>query len=692
MSVWTNFAGGLRALFRKRHSELEMDDELRGYLEAAAEQKIRSGMSAAEAWRAARVEMGSLESVKDEIRSAGWEAAVEAFWRDVRYSVRVLAKAPVFAAVVVLTLALGIGANTAIFSFIDAILLRSLPVHQPEELVEVSHTSFTNPLWEQVRDRQDVLSGVFAWSVDRFNLSKAGMVRYTDGIWVSGDFFRTLGLTPAAGRLFSAEDDRRGCAARAVLSYSFWQDHYGGASAAIGTPISLNGHPFEVTGVAPAGFFGMDIGSKFDVAIPICAATVFDGPQSRLGRRSWWWLRIVGRPTPGTGMARLKARLAVLSPAIYGAAVPQNWDSESQKNFLRRVLDPVPAATGLSGLRQQYEQPLRVLMAIVGLVLLIACANIASLLMARAASRGREMAMRQALGASRFRLIRQLITECVLLSFGGAGLGLLFARWGNAFLLHYLSTVHNTVFLDFSLDKGVLAFTGTIAMITGLLCGVAPAFRGTRGSLTAAIKETHAGERGVRGQFRLWIVASQVGLSLVVLVTAGLLLRSFWNLASLDIGFDRNHVLLVNVNLTKTNATVPKAEYVATYDQIESSLRALPNVVSAARSMMTPLSNTEWNTLVHSDVPQSLVGDEALAYFNFVSPTYFETLRSPLLAGRNFDRSDTGTSPPVAVINQAMARRFFPGLDPVGHTFRVEGEARKLEPPVEVVGVVKDAK
>jgi putative ABC transport system permease protein len=664
-----------------------MDEELRAWLDAATAERVRSGMSPAAARRSAMTEIGSMESVKEAVRAAGWEAAVEAFGRDVRFSIRVLRKAPVFTAVVVLTLALGIGANTAIFSLIDAILLRSLPVRNPQELVQISKTSFTNPLWEQVRDQQDVFTGTFAWSVNRFNLSRSGLVRYANGLWVSGDFFRTLGLNPAAGRLLTANDDQRGCASKAVLSYGYWQQQYGGTGAAIGSTISLDDHPFEIIGVAPPGFFGMDVGYKFDIAIPICAADAFDAKRTRLDGRSVWWLQIAGRKKPGVGMAQLKARLAALSPAIFGAAVPQNWDVESQKRFRRRVLVPAPAATGLSALRRDYEQPLWILMAVVGLVLLIAAANIASLQMARAAARGREMAMRLALGASRLRLARQLMTECLLLSIAGASLGLWFAHWGNSVLLRYLSTVQNTVFLDLSPDVRVLAFTTAIAVLTALLFGVVPAFWGTRASLTSAIKETHASDRGMRGRLRLWIVGSQVALSLVLLVTAGLLLRSFRNLATVDLGFDRNHVLLVSVTQPKSG---DRAE--AAYREIETRLRALPGVVGAARSWTTPLSDMEWNTNIVSEVPHTPHGDDALAYFNAVGTTFFDTMRMHLVAGRNFNRGDTASSAAVAVINQTLARRFFPGLDPIGRTFRVEGEARKLEPPVEVVGVVKDAK
>jgi predicted permease len=518
------------------------------------------------------------------------------------------------------------------------------------------------------------------------------MTQNADGLWMSGDFFRALGLRPAAGRLLSTADDRRGCAALAVLSYGFWRSHYGAAGNAIGSTISLDGHPYEVIGVAPAGFYGMTVGRKFDIAVPICDAEVFDGPkESRLDNRHWLWLHVAGRIRTGIGMARLKSRLAALSPAVYGSAVPGYLDSTAQDNFRKRVMMPLPLATGLSDLRKDYEKPLRVLMAVVGLVLLIACANIASLVMARAAARGKEMAMRLALGASRLRLMRQLMAECLLLSFAGAALGLALAHWGDALLLNYLSGVHRQVFLDFALDARVLIFTAGAATITGLLFGVAPALRGTLVSLSSAVKENHATAGGPCTRLRLWIVASQVALSLVLLVSAGLLLRSFRNLATADVGFNPEHVLLVNVNLF--TAKTPPSEYTATYDRIGAQLRALPGVVSAARSMLTPLGNSQWNTDIHSDVPHPIVGENGnQVYFNFVDRYYFATLRTPLLTGRDFNSSDSAKSQPVAVINQTLARIFFPGVNPIGHTFRPEGPARKLLPAVEVIGVTRDAK
>ena len=298
--------------------------------------------------------------------------------------------------------------------------------------------------------------------------------------------------------------------------------------------------------------------------------------------------------------------------------------------------------------------------------------------------------MRQALGASRLRLMRQLIIECLILSFAGAALGLFLARWGDTLLLFYLSSVHRQVFFDFTPDARVLLFTTLTATLTSLAFGAAPAFRGTRASLTEAIKTHHAAAGGPRAKLRMLVVASQVALSLVLLVTAGLLLRTFRNLATADLGFDARQVLVARVNLF--TAKIPEGSYAATYERIGSQFRSLPGVVSTARSMLTPLGDIEWNTEIESDIPHPVVGDDDLVYFNFVDPDYFATLRTPLLAGRNFSQADTGSSTPVAVINQTLARKFFPGVNPVGHTFRPLGSGRKPDPPVEVIGIVKDAK
>jgi predicted permease len=692
----------LGALFARRKPADDLAEEIRGHLRMEEQENLEAGLSAEEAHYAALRRFGNVTLARERSIEMWKWSWFEQFAQDVRYGVGQLRHKPGFTAVAVLTLALGIGANTAIFSLIDAVVLRMLPVQKPDDLVLLKHynprwgsegsPSFTNPLWEQVRDQQDVFSGVFAWGNDKFDLAQGGAVRLANAVWVSGGFFNTLGIRPAAGRLFGTSDDQRGCPDLAVVSYGFWQDHYGGGNSAIGSTLSLNDHPFEVIGVARSGFFGMDVGEKFDVAVPICASVVFDGKESRLDHRSWWWLSVAGRLKPGIKQPQVAARLKTLSPGIFAGSLPHNWSADGQQNFLKQFLVIDSAANGMSFLRRQFDRPLQVLMGVVGLVLLIACANIASLMLARAAARHREIAVRQALGASRWRLIRQLLTECIMLSLAGAVVGALFARWGTALLVRYISTARNTVFLDLSLDGRVLGFTAAIAVLTSIFFGLLPALRSTRVSLTSAMKGSQALdlERPARLRGRKWIVASQVALSLVLLVAAGLLLRSFAKLATLDIGFDRSNVLLVHADL-KT-AKIPPDQLTATYEQIESRLAELPGVVSVGHSVMTPVSGYMWNNTIHTVWSKAVTGDDALSFFNYVSPGFFPTLRMPLLAGRNFNATDTKTAPAVAIVNQTLARRFFPGLNPIGKTFRIDDVAGKPGPPIEVVGIVKDAK
>jgi len=699
--MWNDLLLRLRSLFRRKTVEAEIDEELRFHFEEQVSKFIHSGLPPEEAKRRAQLEFGGIEQVKEQYRDSLGVGFIETLLQDIRYGLRILGRTPVITSVAILSLALGIGANTAIFSMMDAVMLRLLPVRNPQELVQVrirtpkSGTEmngyFTNPLWEQLRDRQDVFSNAFAWSESRFDLAQGGAVQYANGLWVSGGTFETLGLRPVAGRLLSVADDQRGCAGAAVISYAFWQDRYGGAENAIGSNLSLDGHLLPIIGVAPRGFYGLMAGTKFDVAIPICTVAIF-GKDSRLDGRSTWWLEIMGRLKPEAVPQQLKARLEVLSQQVFAAAVPLDWEKKEQQEFLQRVLVGVPTPTGPSYLRQQMERPLYVLMAVVGLVLLIACANIASLMLARGTAREKEMATRRALGATRTRLIRQLLTECILLSLAGALLGMLFARWGNAMLLRYISTGRETVFFDLSLNLRVLVFTAAVAVLTGILFGVLPAFRSTRVSLTSAMKGSQAANSDTRMRFRpgKWMVASQVALSLVLLVSAGLFLRSMVKLATLDIGFDRNSVLLINANLKA--AKVAPERRLEVYDEIEALLQKLPGVISVGRSWRTPVTGYEWNEYVSVDSPSAPKGDDSLVYFNYVSPGYFVTLRTPLLAGRDFQGSDTKTALGVAVVNEAVARKFFPGANPVGKTFRVVNGHTGTGPIFQVVGLVKNSK
>jgi putative ABC transport system permease protein len=701
--MFTDLLFRLRSLFQRETVESEADIELRFHVEHQVEKLLNTGLTREEAIRQARIEFGGHEQLKEEIRDARGVSLIETFWQDIRYGLRILGRTPVISGVAILSLALGIGANTAIFSLIDTVMLRMLPVDNPGELTRVRirdprspnddpDSTFTNPLWEELRNRQDFYSGIFAWSSTQFDLARGGTVHEVNGMFASGDYFSTLGVRPALGRLITPADDKRGCPGVAVLSYGFWQDHFGGAQSAVGGSLSLDSHDFNIIGVSAPGFFGVEVGNKFDVAIPVCAAAIFDGPRTRLNSRSWWWLSVAGRSKIGISTQQLAARLSVISPQVFAAVLPKDWEPKNQQEFLKRSFEITSAATGTSYLRRQFSQPLSILMGVVGLVLLIACANIASLMLARASARHKEIAVRKALGASRARLIRQLLTECMLLSTAGALLGAFFARWGSALLVRYISTGDNKVFLDLSFDWRVLTFTAVAAVFTGILFGVLPAFRSTKVSLTSAMKGSQAVDAESRGKFRpgKWIVASQVALSLVLLVASGLFLRSLVKLVTMDVGFDRNNVLTVRANLR--NAKVPPEQQPAMFDEIESRLRSLPGVVAASRSVMTPVSNYVWNSDLDVDSPSAPTGDAALAFFNFISPRYLDTVRTPLLVGRNFNDGDTKAGPRVAIVNETLARRFFSNGDALGKYFRVHPDPGKPAPPIQIVGLVKDAK
>ncbi|MFZ0820413.1 MAG: ABC transporter permease [Candidatus Acidiferrales bacterium] len=692
----------MRFPFWKKDREKELNEEIQGHLTLAAREEMEQGKAHKDAAFAARRELGNEGRVRELTREMwGWRW-LENFAQDVRYGLRLLGKNPGFTAVAVLTLALGIGANTAIFSLVDAVMLKMLPVQKPEELLVIGIRSpkstgdpdqgFTNPIWEQFRDQQDVFSGVFAWSQFRFDLAQGGESHIVNGLTVSGDYFNTLGVHPAAGRLIVESDDKRGCSGSVVLGYGFWQEHFGGTQSAVGSMLSLSGHPFQVIGVAAPGFFGVDVGQKFDVAVPICAEAILRGSNSALNERAAWWLSIVGRPKSGISSEQVSPRLEVISPQVFAPVVPQSWKLESQKNFLGGILVASPAGKGLSEVRRAYRQPLKMLMAVVGLVLLIACANIASLMLARAATRQKEISVRLAIGASRFRLIRQLLTECVLLSTAGAIVGVLFARWGCLILVRFISSPRNPIFLQFTVDGRILGFTAAIAVLTGILFGILPALRSTRVSLASAMKGGQQDETPGRAHFRpgRWIVACQVALSLVLLIVAGLFLRSFNNLLTLDTGFDRSNVMMIVANAHNTNLSPEQRETL--WRQALQRLQSLPGVVSASESVITPISGVGWNSFFHRHTGASPVGRNAMANINSVSPEYFATIRSPIRVGRAFNITDGASAPLVGVINETMAHRFFGNTDPIGQYVYIDQMSGTAGPLIQIIGIVVDAK
>src|SRR5882724_11812186 len=399
MSLLRNIASGLRSLFRKERAERELDEELSGFLEMAAEEKMKQGMSHKDALRAVRLERGSVEVSKEVVRSAGWESFVETLSKDLRYGVRLLGRSPLFTIVATLSLALGIGANTAIFQLIDAVRLRTIPVKEPSQLFTVQladrtgirgsqssvYSTLTNTVWEKLRDTQDIFSGALAWGNNNFNLTPGGEVRLAQGLFVSGDFFRVLGVQPLMGRVFTAADDRRGCGLPgAVVSYAFWQRELGGDPSAVGRKLTLNYHPTQIIGVTPPAFFGLEVGRSYDVAVPICSQAILWSEGTWLDAGTVWWLNVMGRLKTGSTSEEANAQLAVISPGIFHSTLPSNYPPENVKDYIKFKLAAVPAAGGLSWLRTQYSDSLSLLLGTAGLVLLIACANLANLTLARA--------------------------------------------------------------------------------------------------------------------------------------------------------------------------------------------------------------------------------------------------------------------------------------------------------------------
>ena len=700
---------GIRRLFRlairrDRSTAAEMDEEIRLHIALRTTQLIDEGRTPDAARAEAEARFGLRDDVRHQLHHSAMRRETrmdrierfDALRQDVRYAWRGLRNNPGFTAIAVLTLALGIGANTAIFSVVDAVMLRSLPVRRPEQLVQITMgdarvDEFTNPLWEALRDRQDAFSGMFAFARRRFDLANGGQTRPAEGTWVSGGFFDVLGVRAAAGRLLRPTDDQRGCAPVAVLAHGFWERAYGGDAGVVGKTIALDGQPFEIVGVADAGFSGIEVGRAAQVYAPLCATVIVDRGGAGLDDRQQWYLRIMGRQRDGLSTADARARLAAIAPAVLQAAMPPGMSDEDQREFVAGTLDARPASTGYSDLRLQYRTALITLMAVVGLVLLIACANVANLLLARAVGRRREIAIRMAIGAGRTRLVRQLFTESLLLALVGGALGLLFARWAGVVLLHLLSTRDTAVFLDLAISGRVLAFTLAAATATALLFGLAPAWRATRVDLHSAItaNDRDAGDGRARFTTVKSLVVGQIALSLVLLLGAGLLLSTLKTLTTLDPGFERNGVLLAEVDMRDARYTEEQLR--AVKQAMIERLRATPGVRSASASAITPISGAGWNGGVSVDGYTPKNRRDANAFFNAVSDGYFATLGTHVLAGRDFDVHDVAGAPPVAVINEAMARKFFRGANPVGRRMGIRNGPGG-EQMVTVVGMVRDAK
>lgn len=681
-----------RRLLQRDRAERQLDAELRDHFERLVTDYVRSGATAADARRRARLEFGGIEQLKEHCRDVRGTRWLDEIGQDLRYAVRLLRQSPAFTFVAVASLALGIGANSAIFTLVDNVLLKSLPVREPDRLVMLAGGEWTNPVWEQIRDRHAVFSaGALAWSDARFDLSQGGATEFVEGMWASGGFFEVLGVPAVLGRTFTPADDRRDGGPEgpvAVISHAFWQRRFGGDAGVIGRAVALNRVSFTVIGVTPPSFLGPAPGRAFDVAVPLGTLAIVSGARSWLDERSASMLEIVARLKPGQTADEASGALRSLQPQIREATLPHDIPPRMLEQYLSGAFTLVPAAGGADALRMRYERPLWILMAVVGLVLLIACANVANLLLARAAGRRHELTLRLALGASRARIARQLLVESLLLATVSAGLGLLFAGWASGLIVRQLSTPRSTVVLDLSLDWRIVAFTALVAVATALVFGTAPAL-GVRSvdPHDALKKEGRAFVGAARRSLVAPLLAVQIALTLVLVVAAGLFLRTFGSLVTLDIGLDRESVLAVEVDTSRIMATDDAR--LALLERMREAAAAVPGVAGAGLSLITPVSGAGWNGPVVLDGRPNVPARNRLTFFNSVTPGWFTTYGTALVAGRDFESGDRHGAPAVVIANEAFVKQYVAG-PPVGQMVRYEQVPTGVRQAL-IVGVAEDA-
>jgi len=600
--------------------------------------------------------------VKEQTRTVRQASALGELWRDAGYAVRMLRRNPGLTGTIVLTLALGIGANTAIFSLIDSLMLQWLPVPNPQELVQVKFRtkgsstageSFSYPLAKALAAQSDIFAGAAGFSSASFDVGAPGSASRVHGAWVTGAYYETLGLQPAAGRLLARSDDESGAPAVAVISYAYRQRLLRQRSDVVGQAVQVNGVPVTIVGVSPAGFVGANVGDIADMTLPLAAIAQVRPQSAPLLEAGNFWLRVLARPRPGLSVSEAQARLAVAWPRFMEQVTPPHWPPPQRRMIANAVFELTPGGTGWSYLRELYRRPLWVLMAMVGFVLLIGCANVASLLLARASVRRKEAAVRLAIGSGRARIVRQFLIESMLLSLIGAAFGIDLAWFSGRFLLSILSTGPGEVALDLTPNWHVLGFTTAVALATALLFGLGPALHMTAADPSDVLKNdarmSHSGPR-----FLSWLVTAQIALSLVLLLATALFVRTLRNLQDFNPGFNRNSVLLADFDGLRN--PVPR-------DLLEE-IRQAPGVISASMSTHTPLSGAIWS---EPAVPRGQALPETdNAIFVGAAPRFFETMQTPVRAGREFTERDSLENTPVAVISEAYAAHFFPNLNPIG--------------------------
>jgi predicted permease len=677
----------IRSLFRRDRVEQELDDELRDHLERRIEADVARGMTAEEARYAAMRAFGGIEQRKEQCRDMRGTQLVDQCRQDIRYAWRSLVKNPGFASVTLLSLALGIGANTAIFTLINAVLMRPLPgVVEPDRLVRLTRGSFSYAKFEALK-AHGIFVNTVALNHERLPAEIDGSMQSTRVLFVSGGFFPALGVTPILGRTISPADDGMQ-APVAVLSHGFWTRAFSADQSVLGRRISIGGLPVTIIGVTSPDFTGVHVGVAIDLTMPVTTMPLVHPEQSNiLTRRSTHWLDIMGQLAPGQSLEQADARLQVVWPKILADTAPPGTPPDS--GFFRHRTELLPAANGFSALRSRYASPLFVLMGLVALVLLIACANVANLLLARGAARQREFAVRLATGAGRGRLIRQLLTESMVLATIAGLVGVAFAVWSRKVLVSLISSNTNPVFLDLRPDTRLLAFTIGVTFLTAFLFGFVPALRTTRIDLAPSLKENSRAFSGAGGRLRKALVVSQVALSMLLAVGAGLFLNSFRHLLTVETGFDATNVILVRANAVGAGHRGPLAHQF--FDTLLDRVKSLSAVQSTAMSWAPPVSQGFGNNGTVSIAGRAnRAGEDRVVWSNFVSPGYFETIGQKRLAGRDFTGRDRRGAPRVAIINQSMARYFFGDESPIGRLIAPWG-GNTNSPDCEIIGVVADA-
>ncbi len=615
----------------------------------------------------------------------GWNS-LETLWRDARYALRGMRRSPGFTAVAVLSLALGIGANTAIFSLIDALMLRMLPVRDPGRLVELlfkapgqdHFDAFDWRSYEHYRENNHVFSGLIAASDTPFAIHGDGLEpEILRGGFVTANYFTVLGVNPALGRLIGPEDGRAGSPGNvAVVSWSYWKSRFNSDRAIIGRRIIDGNHPLTIVGVAPRDFVGLEPANRQDIWLPLTAQHPSFATTAR------YWLKLAARLKPGVSIEQARAQMAVL----FQWFVEDEFKTNDDRSVRDWKIEVQPAGAGLSHLRDQFGKPALVLMAVVVLLLLIACANMASLLLARGAARQREMAVRASLGAGRFRLLRQGLTESLVLAASGGLLGIFLAYWGTGALVRIIASGRERIEIQARPDWVVLCFTAGIALLTGVLFGLAPAWRASGSAPASSLRETgRAGETRLRRLFGECLVVTQVAFSVVLLSVAGLFVRHLSNLERLDLGFHRDHVLLVSLN--PASSGYDGEQLSRAYRDLLGRLEAIPGVRSATMCAFFPMAGVGGMRPATVEGYQAKPGERRFLSENWIAPKYFETLGMPLLMGRDFSFQDQGR-PRVAIVNQTLVRYFFGSGNPIGRHITFDGDSQ----PFEIVGVVGDAK